>query len=233
MPTLRVSGLGRTIRRDDGDLAVLQGADLAVEPGEAVGVTGPLDSGWRSLLRLIVGLDPATEGTVALDGPAREREELRQEVVLASALDPLLDRGLAAAVTGVARLATSRRRGVRRATGDAIAAAAGVRTAAGPWSRGERLRLCVALASSLAPAHLLLAVEPPLETAEDRSRLAELLARTREAGCGLVLGTRDELLLAAAVSRVLIFQDGEVLAEGTPESVLTAAWRRARQGGGA
>lgn len=232
MPALRVKGIGRTIRKDGGELAVLQGVDLLVEPGEAVGLTGPMDAGWRSLLRLIVGLDPATEGTVELDGAPVERPELRQEVVLASALDPLLDGG-AAAAAGVFRLAASRARRVSPAAWGAIVAGAGVSSPAGPWTRCERLRLCVSLAVALAPAHVLLEVEPPIETADDRRALARLLQRVAAEGRGVVLATRDELLLADVATRVLILVDGEVLAEGTPESVLTAAWRKSRGGGGA
>jgi ABC-type sulfate/molybdate transport systems ATPase subunit len=230
MPLLRVSGIGRTVHSDGGELEVLHAVDLVVERGEAVGLTGPLDSGWRSFLRLAVGLDPATEGTVELEGPPRERPELRQEVVLASALDPLLD-AAPGCVPRIFRMAASRRRRVRAATWPAIVAGAGVESTRGPWTRGERIRLCVALASALAPACLLLEVEPLLETPEERAALAGLLRAVVAAGCGVVLGTRDELLLAEVAARVLIFLDGEVLAEGTPQAVLTAAWRRTRGGG--
>jgi ABC-2 type transport system ATP-binding protein len=227
MPALRVSNLGRSVRRDGGELAVLQGVGFAVAPGQAVGLTGPLDSGWRSVLRLIVGLDPATEGSVELEGARPGREELRQEVIFASALAPLLDAGPGVPAK-IARLVASRRRGVRSASWDAVVAGAGVASRDGPWSRSERLRLCVALASLLSPSHLLLEVEPALEAAEDRAALGELLRKALAGGAGLVLGTRDELLLATTADRVLIFEDGSVLAEGTPESVLPAAWRRTR-----
>lgn len=121
MRALHVRGLGRTIRHGEGELVVLQGIDVSVEPGQAVGVTGPLDSGWRSLLRLIVGLDPRSAGTVELGSSpgvapaaaARDLSELRQEVVLASALDPLLEVASERTIAGIARLMASRRRGVR------------------------------------------------------------------------------------------------------------------------
>jgi energy-coupling factor transporter ATP-binding protein EcfA2 len=210
---------------------VLQDVDLVVEPGQCVGVTGPLDSGWRSLLRLVVGLDPATGGGVALDGPARGLEERRQDVVLASALDPLLDGDAARTVARLFRLDASRRRRVGATSWNAIVAGAGVAEANGPWTRGERLRLCVALASALGPSHLLLEIEPPLGSDADREAFASLARRASADDRGVVLGTRDELLLAMVAEKVLIFEDGAVLAEGAPESVLAAAWKRARDRG--
>src|SRR5262245_966492 len=122
MSALRVTKLGRTIRRNDGELRVLEDADLLLVPGAAAGVTGPLDSGWRSLLRLIVGLDPRTAGSVELLGrpgepaPPTGIAGLRQSVVFASALEPLLDRDLRLAAEAVSRLSASRRRRVRPAS---------------------------------------------------------------------------------------------------------------------
>jgi predicted ABC-type transport system involved in lysophospholipase L1 biosynthesis ATPase subunit len=228
--TLRVSGLSRTIRSGGGELDVVDGVDLELRPGDAVGITGSLDSGWRSFLRLVVGLDPESAGSVALEGRPLDREELRQEVVFASALDPLLDRDLDAVARSLARLAASRRRRVGRASARALIAAAGVGPDSGAWSRAERLRLAVALASALSPSHLLVEVEPPLETDSDRTLLADLLRKVLAGGRGVVVGSRDELLIASVAARVLVFEDGGVLAEGAPETVLTAAWKRVRAG---
>ena len=87
-----------------------------------------------------------------------------------------------------------------------------------PGPRCERLRLCARARVALEPAHVLLEVEPPLERAEERSAAGGALRRILAAGRGVLLGTRDELLLAEVATHVLIFLDGEVLAEGSPES---------------
>lgn len=46
----------------------LLGAELAVEPGEVVAVTGPSSSGKSTLLRLVAGLYQAQAGAVLIDG---------------------------------------------------------------------------------------------------------------------------------------------------------------------
>jgi len=43
-------------------------ADLKIQPGEKIGVVGPIGSGKSTLLRLLTGMYQATEGRVLLDG---------------------------------------------------------------------------------------------------------------------------------------------------------------------
>lgn len=237
-PKLRVDDLSRTVRRGDSAICVVDGVAFDLDPGEALGVTGPLDSGWRSLLRLIVGLDATSGGSVRLVNPDGSplvapplREGFRQEVVLASALDPLLDRDLGDVAKWIPRLAASRHRRVRAATSRALRVAAGVDVEKRPadLSRSERLRLCLALAATLRPGYVLVEVEPSLPSADERRALADIILRMLAAGIGMIIGTRDERVLASVVGRVMIFEDGAVLAEGPPESVIPAAWKEVRR----
>ena len=49
-------------------LTVVDGVNLAIEPGEVVVVLGPSGSGKTTLLGLLAGLDSPSEGAVELDG---------------------------------------------------------------------------------------------------------------------------------------------------------------------
>jgi NitT/TauT family transport system ATP-binding protein len=53
-----------------GELEALRAIDLAVERGEFISVVGPSGCGKTTLLRIIAGLEPATSGTILLDGRA-------------------------------------------------------------------------------------------------------------------------------------------------------------------
>jgi ABC-type histidine transport system ATPase subunit len=133
----------------------------------------------------------------------------------------------------LARLAATRRRQVRPPSAGSVLADAGVSRPQAEWTRSDRLRVAIAVACAVAPSHVLLEVEPPLERKEERRALADLVRRVLATGRGMLIGTRDELLLAEVATHVLIFDDGAVLAEGPPGSVLTAASRRVKGGDGA
>jgi NitT/TauT family transport system ATP-binding protein len=71
---LDIAGLGKWF----GELEALRGLEIEVERGEFICVVGPSGCGKTTLLRLIAGLEPATAGTIMLDGkqvhgPGRNR----------------------------------------------------------------------------------------------------------------------------------------------------------------
>jgi NitT/TauT family transport system ATP-binding protein len=61
---LETSGLSKWF----GDLEALRGLDISVERGEFISVVGPSGCGKTTFLRIIAGLEPATSGTITIDG---------------------------------------------------------------------------------------------------------------------------------------------------------------------
>ncbi|MGH7749026.1 MAG: ATP-binding cassette domain-containing protein, partial [Candidatus Dormibacteria bacterium] len=76
-PLLDVQGVCKSFRKPDGDqLVVLDNVNLALRPGEIVGLLGRSGSGKSTLLRVIAGLDNPSGGVVnylgrPVSGPAR------------------------------------------------------------------------------------------------------------------------------------------------------------------
>ncbi|MBO9711673.1 ABC transporter ATP-binding protein [Sphingomonas sp.] len=68
--SVRASGLAKTYWATGGAIAALDGIDLAIEPGAFVAVVGPSGCGKSSLLSILAGLQPASTGTVEIDGAA-------------------------------------------------------------------------------------------------------------------------------------------------------------------
>src|SRR3954451_10041710 len=56
------------VRKSFGDNLVLDGIDLAVDPGEVLVVIGPSGSGKSTLLRCVSLLEPVDEGRIFLEG---------------------------------------------------------------------------------------------------------------------------------------------------------------------
>jgi len=65
---LEVSAVGLTYRTGSGPVEALRGVSLDVRDGEFVSVVGPSGCGKSSLLKLILGLERATHGSLAVDG---------------------------------------------------------------------------------------------------------------------------------------------------------------------
>jgi NitT/TauT family transport system ATP-binding protein len=64
MAKLSLNGLTKRF----GDLEVLREIDVAVERGAFISLVGPSGCGKTTLLRIVAGLEPASSGTVLLDG---------------------------------------------------------------------------------------------------------------------------------------------------------------------
>ncbi|WP_456403605.1 lipoprotein-releasing ABC transporter ATP-binding protein LolD [Thiolapillus sp.] len=67
-PVLESVGLRRTFTTGPAEVQVLRGVDLAVRPGEQIGILGASGSGKSTLLHCLGGLDDPDEGEVLLNG---------------------------------------------------------------------------------------------------------------------------------------------------------------------
>ncbi|MFQ5607400.1 MAG: ABC transporter ATP-binding protein [Candidatus Zixiibacteriota bacterium] len=65
---IHASGLVKTFDTAEGELTVLNGLELTVEPGEMVGIVGESGVGKSTLLHLLGGLDSPTAGVIHCNG---------------------------------------------------------------------------------------------------------------------------------------------------------------------
>jgi putative ABC transport system ATP-binding protein len=217
--SVRVAGVVHVYRVLGTDVAALRGADLAVEPEEAVALLGPSGSGKSTLLSVIAGLRRPSAGAVLVDGDdiarwsERRLYRYRAETVglmLQGAASNLLP--YATPRENVAYASSQRTSGA----GDLLAAV-GLADERRPVAQLDRAaRQALALAVALAGKPRLLLVDEPTSQLDEDARetlLDAMLTATREAGTTVVMVTHDEQV-AGRMQRMVRMRDGRVGAEG-------------------
>ena len=230
----------RGVHKSFGDLEVLRGIDLRIEPGTVTVILGPSGSGKSTLLRTINHLEPVTQGLISLDGETigyrregdllhelHEREVLRQRTAIGMVFQSF---NLFAHMTALANVAEAPRRalGVPRREAEAHArellALVGLsdkeRVYPRQLSGGQQQRVAIARALALRPK-VLLFDEPT--SALDPELVEEVLAVIRSltrAGTTLVIVTH-EISFARDIADTVVFMDhGRIVEQGPPAEVL-------------
>jgi zinc/manganese transport system ATP-binding protein len=214
-----------------GNRVLWRDLDLDVSPGEFVAVLGPNGSGKTSLLRVLLGQQRLSAGTVRVVGgsPGRANERIGY-VPQQRALDPTLTmrgRDLVGLGWDGHRWGTglSRIRERRQRVEAALAAVGALEYADAPvgmLSGGEQQRLRVAQALTGDP-RLLLCDEPllSLDLASQRVVSSLIDERRRAADTAVLFVTHEINPVLTLVDRVLYMVDGRFRI-GTPSEVMTS-----------
>lgn len=67
-PIVKLSGVHKTYEAETGNVRALEPISFSMDRGNIVSVVGPSGCGKSTLLRILAGIDPATGGTVTIDG---------------------------------------------------------------------------------------------------------------------------------------------------------------------
>ncbi|MCG8443446.1 MAG: ABC transporter ATP-binding protein [Caulobacterales bacterium] len=216
-----------------GASALVDGASLAVEPGELVGLLGPNGAGKSTLLRAALGLVAPTSGAAAVDGEAtaamsptaraRRMAYLPQMRPLAwpNSVRDVVALGRYAHGAALGRLSGADRAAVEEAI-TACDLAHLAERATDTLSGGELARVHCARAFA-AEAPLLIADEPVASLdPRHQFRVMDLIGRFVAAGGGALVVLHDMALAARYATRLVWMKDGRVLADGPPADTLTA-----------
>ena len=222
-PAFQVHGL---TKRFGGALAV-DNIDLAAPEGQFTCLVGPSGCGKTTLLRLLMGLEPATTGRIEIKGqdisnlpPARRGMGM---VFQSYALFPNMRvaDNIAFGMKGAARGHERARR--VEALLETVGLPGLERRLPGQLSGGQQQRVAIARALAVEPRILLL--DEPLAALDPQIReqlRGELKSLQRRLGVTVVMVTHDQAEALAVADLIVVMRDGRVEQAGSPESVYDA-----------
>ena len=211
----------RGLRKRYGDLEVLAGLDLEVQPGELLALLGPNGAGKTTTVEILEGYRPADAGDVHVLGldPARDGAALRARVGLM-----LQGGGIAPQARPRELLRLHAAFYADPADPDGLLDLVGLAPAANrrfrQLSGGERQRLSLALALVGRPELLIL--DEPTAGMDPAAKVLvrELLGELRTAGRTMLVTTHELADAERLADRVAVLDRGRVIALGTPAEVI-------------
>jgi len=220
---------------------VLRQVTATFRPGELVGVIGPNGAGKSTLVRAMLGFVPASGGHVTIDGKALtalQPHDLARKVAYLPqgqtlhwplTVERLVALGRLPHLGPMSRISEADRLAVQEAMARADVTGLAARVAT-ELSGGERARAMLARALAVgAPA---LVVDEPLASLDPGHQIdvMDLLAREAHDGKLVVAVLHDLTMAARYCDRLLLVDDGKLVADGAPRDVLTAERLRAVYG---
>ena len=231
-PLVRISGLEKNF----GATRVLQGIDLAIYPGECLGLVGESGSGKSTIARCLVGLERADAGQITLNGAPVADPALGRT-------SDLIDFRRAVQFVFQDPYATlNPRHTIRKCLGEILRADGrgddkdaekiGLLQQVGltqayldrrpaQLSGGERQRIAIARALALRPK-LLICDEPvsALDVSVQAQILNLLKRLAEERGLAYLFVTHDLAVVRQIADRIAVLEKGRIIETGTVDAVM-------------
>ncbi len=214
-----------------GPTTALRGVDVALYPGEIVALLGRNGAGKTTLLKCLVGLLRPRRGDVLAEGRSIAKTDVADVCQRVGYLlqDP---NALLFADTVLDELRITLRNHdipVARApiAPETLLDRLGLADKAQRYPRdlsvGERQRVALGAIMVTQPTTLLLDEPTRGLDYQAKAQLLDLLRAWRAEGLAILLVTHDVELVAEAADRVIVMDQGEIIAQGNPAEVLRAS----------
>ncbi len=217
---------------------ILKGVSFALQPGEVLAVVGPSASGKTTLARLLVGLWPAVNGKVRLDGAdvyTWSKVELGPHIGYLPQGVELFDGSVAENIARFGDVDQAKVEAAARAVGlhdFILALPLGYDQAVGRegamLSGGQRQRVALARALYGNPAFVVLDEPNSSLDSQGDAALASAIAQFKSRGTTFVVMTHRSSVLGV-VDKMLVLRDGQTQMFGPRDEVLKALSEAAAQ----
>ncbi|MCC0077592.1 MAG: ABC transporter ATP-binding protein [Rhodobacter sp.] len=231
-PLLSGQGLSKTY----GKLRAVDGVDIAVQPGEALGIVGPNGAGKTTLFGALAGAFPVSAGVIRLDGAPITTLPAHRRCALGIARTHQVPRPFLG-MTVFENVQVAARAGGGLDDRASVARAAQILGAtglgdvanrpAGALGLLDRKRLEVARALATNPRILLLDEIGGGLTEAELEVLIALILDLKAQGMTVIWIEHILHALLKVIDRLICMAEGRVLAEGAPRAVMADAAVRA------
>jgi len=208
------------------DFTAVDGIDVDVRRGEAFGFLGPNGAGKSSTMRMIGCVSPPTDGTLSILGldPLRDGPKIRAKLGVCPQLDNL-DQELTVRenLTTYARFFGIPRKVARRRADELlefVQLTERANSKVEPLSGGMKRRLTIARSLVNEPEIVLL--DEPTTGLDPQARhlVWERLFRLKQQGVTLVLTTHYMDEAEQLCDRLVVMDNGKIVAEGSPRALI-------------
>jgi ABC-type polysaccharide/polyol phosphate transport system ATPase subunit len=203
------------------DLWALRGVDLDVSPGESVGLVGRNGSGKSTLLKMLAGIIPPHDGTIETGGTVASMLELgagfhpdftgRENVFMNGAIHGLSEKTVRDRLPQIIEFSEL----------DEFIDMP-VRT----YSSGMQMRLAFAVAAHVSPDILLLDEVLAVGDEAFQRKCMGRIHDFRNRGGTLIFVSHNPEVVEQICDRAVLIENGVVIKDGKPSSVITAYHRR-------
>ena len=221
----------RDLHKNFGDLEVLKGINLHIEPGEVVVVIGPSGSGKSTLLRCINRLEEITSGTVIVDGQDLYSRDTDINFIRTEAgmvfqqfnLFPHMT-ALKNVTLGPIKVRKMPRKKAER-LGMELLEKVGLKDKAhihpDQLSGGQKQRVAIARALSLTPKVMLFDEPTSALDPELVGEVLEVMRQVVREGMTMVVVTHEMAFAREAADRVIFMDDGMIVEEDVPNEIFS------------
>src|SRR3954470_24854197 len=219
--------LARSFKTKAGPVDAVKGVDLDVRPGEIVGLLGPNGAGKTTTLRMLTTLLMPTSGTATVAGAdlIREPRDVRRRIGYVAQVGSMPSAGT---LVGEELVTQARLQGLSKSDAAARLAHSAPRLnldglegrALNELSGGQRRRFDVALGLMHTPSVVFLDEPTTGLDPQTRANLWEHIRSLREdTGVTILLTTHYLDEADALADRILVMDDGRLIADDTPAAL--------------
>ena len=224
------SGVGvqvRGLRKAFGKQEVLKGLDFEVKPGEIFVIMGPSGSGKSVLLKHIIGLEPADDGEILINGESILAPEVKDKYRMAMVFQSGALLNSLTVGENVGLYLTEHRLKSRDEIARIVSEklnAVGLSGTEGknPGELSGGMKKRVALARALVIEPQLILYDEPTSELDPLSAVVigeEILKLNNRIHVTSIVVTHDRDLAFGVADRIAVISEGQIIAIGTPDEV--------------